>query len=293
MLKIPTACGQMLNPPRRTIVRPWTGSVHMKRTTMTSRALRRIRGPSKLFRVFKDLKPAYHVDLHTFSVLSIPFIFLDRVLYGDEPKSDDVMGLSPPPTNEVEANELFKRTSAMVDALGLTVVCEAPAKHYVKKKLHRSTSGATLNLLRVPSCTIELGPMHSASPSNLQAGINALNNLLVHAGLTDGSLIDAMSVPVIKTQERHRYVVYPRTPVCGVVDFVKEAGEKFVKGELLAVVRSVHGERLHEITADFEGYVVGWWSGVAYYPQQSIGMMAARDENSPVASWASVEETKQ
>jgi len=37
----------------------------------------------KVWAVIEALKPDFHVDLHTFSVLSIPFIFLDRVMYDD------------------------------------------------------------------------------------------------------------------------------------------------------------------------------------------------------------------
>lgn len=71
----------------------------------------------------------------------------------------------------------------MVNALGLSVLVERPARFalfsspasihvvltylhrlYVKKGLHKSTSGATLNKLRIPSCTIELGPMRAVEP---------------------------------------------------------------------------------------------------------------------------------
>jgi len=33
---------------------------------------------AKIYAVFEIIKPDYHLDLHTFSTLSIPFIFLDR-----------------------------------------------------------------------------------------------------------------------------------------------------------------------------------------------------------------------
>jgi hypothetical protein len=32
----------------------------------------------QIYAVFESIKPDYHIDLHTFSTLSIPFIFLDR-----------------------------------------------------------------------------------------------------------------------------------------------------------------------------------------------------------------------
>ena len=69
----------------------------------------------------KALKPDFHVDLHTFSTLSIPFIFIDRVLY--ENTSED---------SKKKAEHLFNQTQAMVQAIGLTVVCERPAWIYVK-----------------------------------------------------------------------------------------------------------------------------------------------------------------
>ena len=121
------------------------------------------------------MQPDYHVDLHTFSTLSMPFIFLDRVMYDD----------SIPCASKETADKLFEKTHGMVRAMGFTVLRERPPRIYIEKKLHRrlapfcvlvwcvvcggvvccsvfvlhaitsvcSTSGATLNKLGIPSCT--------------------------------------------------------------------------------------------------------------------------------------------
>ena len=136
----------------------------------------------------------------------------------------------------------------MVHAMGLTVLRERPPRIYIDKKLHRSTSGATLNKLRIPSCTVELGPMHSVSPHCRDSGIISLENVMRWGGMLEGEPLSPLSPrTTVLTFDGvpHRYLVYPQTPVTGVADVLKEEGQPFKKGEDLAVIRSMSGEVLH------------------------------------------------
>jgi len=237
----------------------------------------------EVFAAIEHLHPDYHVDLHTFSTLSIPFIFLDRVLYNDEGEE----GVK----QKEEADKLFATTESMVHAIGLTVIRERPAKLYIKQKLHRSTSGATLNKMRIPSCTIELGPMDCVKPQCRDAGIIALENLLRWASMLDGVFekLEGRTV-VLKFTEPHRYLVYPQAPTTGVVDFLKDAGEPFEKGEEIAVIRHINGEIIKIIKAEMCGNVIGWFQGIAKYEGMPLGMVAVPDgkETPMVVPWSSL-----
>jgi predicted deacylase len=118
-----------------------------------------------VFELFRACKPDFHVDLHTICHLSIPFQFLDRVLY-----SENADG-----SNRLAAEDLFQRTRAMCEAIGITIVLENSPKVYTKKDLHRSTSGAVLNVLRVPAVTFELGGNSIAEPGARDAGVQGLS----------------------------------------------------------------------------------------------------------------------
>jgi hypothetical protein len=99
---------------------------------------------SKLFEIWRGVGFDSHCDLHTAGTLSHPFIFVDRVLHrGEETKP--------------EAEQLWQKLESMCRALGITLIAEQPPKQYIAAALHRSTSGAVLNGLRVPSVTIECG----------------------------------------------------------------------------------------------------------------------------------------
>lgn len=233
----------------------------------------------KIYAVFESIKPDYHIDLHTFSTLSIPFIFLDRVLYDGEAQKE-------------EAHKLFAKTKEMVTALGLSVLVERPARLYVKQGLHRSTSGATLNKLRIPSCTIELGPMRSVEPRCRAAGLAALHNLLVWAGMVQDKPEAIDQSFVLNFDEPHRYLVYPSVTKTGIVDYSKDAGDRFEKGDELAVVRTMDGQVVERIHAEMSGWLAGWFEGVAKYPGAALGMVAVPDgKDMPmVVDWASLPE---
>lgn len=165
----------------------------------------------KLADLFIDkIKPDFHIDLHTFSNLSIPFIFADRVLYKGTILT---ISLNKYPlltfklldeSEKEKATLLFERMWSMLISTGLTVVMESPAKQYTKSKLHRSTSGFTLNYMRIPSCTIELGPMNAVLPQCRDAALCSLHNILVFNKMIDSEYKPVTQVPVIKTENRHR-----------------------------------------------------------------------------------------
>lgn len=228
----------------------------------------------RLIEEFKNISPDYHIDLHTFSNLSIPFVFMDRIIYEED---------------ENEANKLFDKLQSMVKSMGLTIVVESPARRYVDKKLHRSTSGATLNLLKIPSCTIELGLMHSADPSFRDAGLKAVLNFMDWAKMNISTFQPITEAPVIMTKKWHRYIDSPRTPETGILDILKEAGDMFSKGDILAIVRDISGVRIGEVKADMDGFIVGWENGIAKYKNEMIGMIAVEDKMPMVVKWSEID----
>jgi predicted deacylase len=229
----------------------------------------------ELYKEIERISPNFHVDLHTFSILSIPFIFLDRVLFEDD---------------EEEATKLFKKTKSMVEAMGLTIVVESPAKRYVKNKLHRSTSGVTLNKLRIPSCTIELGPMDAVDPYCRDAAINSLLNLMKWGKMIRGNFEPITTVPVIKSKEHFRYLSYPRASETGIVDFQLNPGDFFGKGDVLVKIRNIEGEIVDEIKSELEGFIIGWWNKIAFYKGNTLGMVAVPDKLPMVVPWKMIDE---
>ena len=136
---------------------------------------------------------------------------IDRVLYRGA-----VGGLE-----AAEAEDLWQRLKAMCGALGLCLLTEQPPKEYIKRRLHRSTSGAVLNGLRVPSVTIECGGHGVAEPSARDGVTAGLHNLLRHIGMQAGEIVPQTSVAVggkggVDLQNLHRTISFPHMPCTGV-----------------------------------------------------------------------------
>lgn len=143
----------------------------------------------------------------------------------------------------------------MVKAMGFTILRERPPKIYIDKKLHRSTSGATLNKMGIPSCTVELGPMDCVRPDARESAVISLENVMRWSGMLciaeeEAKLSQTLSPLSPKTTVLdfngvpHRYLVYPMAPVTGVVDFLIEEGQPFKKDDDLAIIRNMAGEVL-------------------------------------------------
>jgi predicted deacylase len=225
---------------------------------------------AKLFSDLEAVEPDFHVDLHSFTTNSIPFIFLDRFWYVNKP-------------SEVEA--LAKKNEAMVKAIGFDVFIESSPANLVKTSMYRTTSSAVINNFRIPSCTIELGATLQAIPAYLDAAIDGLFNLLRWAGMYPGKISGLKNIPSLKLSGQHRVMSYPFAPCVGIIDPVLPAGSSFKKGDLLAVVRTISGEKIEEIRAEFKGGIIGWRNGIAKFKNAPLAWIAAEDKLPLVCKW--------
>jgi len=84
----------------------------------------------------------YLIDYHNAWTGSISFSFRDRVLYQADQEAEQ---------NRAEAEALAAKQEEMLQAYGHTIVTEFPGEKGVDKNLHRSTSGSTLLVGKIPS----------------------------------------------------------------------------------------------------------------------------------------------
>ncbi len=231
----------------------------------------------KLFSVIKESADVL-IDLHNAYIKSIPFVFLDRVLYnpddGEKAKSD--------------AESLFKRTEELVKAFGFTIVHETTPIKYIQKKLHRSTSGAALNNLRIPSFTVELGMYLEVDQNIVDAAVVGVNNVMKSLGMIDGQIEKITEVPVIAANKYVRYVSHPRANVPAIIDLQVKAGDFVKTGDVIAYARDVFGNPLtnnFEIKTEIDGFVFMINEGIIRYPNEEICWIAAYDVKPMIDKW--------
>ncbi len=111
--------------------------------------------------------------------------------------------------------------------------------------------------MRIPSATIEIGPMNAVPSSCRDAVLTSIFNVLHWSKMLDSPPQQITQVPVLQLKEPHRYIEYPQMPHTGIVDWEKNASEQFKKGDVIAYVRSMDGTLRSKIIAEMDGYVIG------------------------------------
>lgn len=214
----------------------------------------------------------YHIDLHTAGTpLNSTWTYLDRIVYNED---DDTF-------TKADAEALYEQTLEMVGVMGLTVVLSGSLSLMRSSPAYffRATSGATHHGLHIPAVTLEAGPHNVAEPAARDAASAAISNVMSWSGMLPGTdLIDVLKITAahLNLDNLHREVSYPVVRKRGIVDLVVPAGSTFVKGDLLATVRSIDGKLLEELRADFDGHVLCWSPGVVRMEGESLGIAFSR-----------------
>jgi uncharacterized protein len=224
----------------------------------------------QLFEAIRGIRPDFHIDLHSFTALSIPFSFHDRVFYTTDEKAAEALG---------------EKSRAMLQAVGFSVFREASFRNMLKTDMFRTTSGAIQNGLQIPAATIELGMSTQSSFENREAAVTGLTNLLKWAGMIEGTPVELKNITVLQPSKPHRVLQYPYAPVSGILDPIVGPGASFKKGDVLGIFRSVSGEPLADLKSDFDGYLIGWRRGIAHYEGNPLAWVAVEDKMPLVRTW--------
>ncbi|NLX09052.1 MAG: succinylglutamate desuccinylase/aspartoacylase family protein [Chloroflexi bacterium] len=213
------------------------------------------------------------IDLHNFGSVSIPFAFRDPVFYRDA-------------RDRASAQRLQNVVGEMLRSLGLTMVNEFVSDQYLKLNLHRSVSGATLNTARIPAITVELGGQRVVNPAHVRAAAQGIRNVMRWAGMLPGPQEPVTSVPVIDLGYPVRRIQHPRVTEACVVHHLVQPGDRVRAGDVLGRMVDIYGRPVGPggglLRTDYDGFVLGLYSGLAFYPNEAILGLAVRDEGTLV-----------
>ncbi len=217
-----------------------------------------------------DATADYLIDLHDYGIHAIPFAIRDPVFYRE-------------PRDRAVAVKLQDAVGDLLDALGLTTVNEYASKRYIEMKLHRSVSGATLNRARIPAFTIEIGGYQHVHTANVRAVVAGLRNVMRRIGMLPGDPEPVPPVPIIKPDYPVRRATHPRVPVACIVHRLVEPGDLVKPGDALARMVDIYGRPVGSddglLRTEHDGFVLGTFSGIAFYPNESVFGLAIRDDN--------------
>ena len=226
--------------------------------------------------IWSHIKPSADIllDLHNASILSVPFIIRDRVLYdgeGDKPR----------------AEALAARLDELAHAFGLSLVNETTPEQYIKRQLHRSVAGAAVNEAGIPALTLELGMGISVDWAAVDAAAQGIENTLVWAGMVDGEIRTPAGIQIVDTGYATREDDALRAPATGIVEPLVAAGARFAKGDALARMVDLWGRPIANGTAyaPADGWLVGWSNNLLKYPGDRLALLAVRDDAPLIAAF--------
>ena len=216
----------------------------------------------------------FYVDLHTASVMSVPFSIRDRVLYKAESEKAGAVALS-------------ERLDDMVEAFGFPAVMEYRVGGYIAKELHRSTTGAALQELRLPAFTVELGPHTVVDERNVRAAVIGLRNLMRWAGMLPGEREPMPALPRPTSTKRLRREDGPYPPVAGILDYRIQPGDSLPAGGVVADLRDIWGRPVGggQIKVEGDCWVIQIEDGLLAYPGSAIAHVGVAEDSPVVDVW--------
>jgi hypothetical protein len=227
-------------------------------------------------RLFDEVRSTadFWIDLHNTWTGSLSMIYRDRVYYRDD---------GSPAANKaarLEAEKLDARIGEMCRVYGHSVLHEMGCEAYLQDKLHRSTTGAAVNVARIPALTMELGTGHMPDPHIVGACLAGLKNVLRWAGMIDGEIEPIMGIKVVNPGYPCRRRGTPRLTIPGVVRHLVDAGDMVKKGDPIAELRDIWGRPVGEkiLRSEYDGWIMGRTHGIVRYPGAEICGMGVRDD---------------
>lgn len=223
----------------------------------------------RLFEVMSQ-SADYLIDLHNYSLNSLPFAFRDPVGFTDE-------------KDKADARQLQQTLDGMLAAFGHTVINEFATADYLKRNLHRSVSGAVLNTARIPAFTVELGGYLSVDPAIVSAASAGLRNVMRWASMLDNGMEPITGIKVLSPGYPIRRIQHPHAPESGVVHFSVKSGDPVNKGDRVAWLTDMWGRPIGPeggaIQSGLDGFVLGVLQGALFYHNDPVLSMAIRDDS--------------
>ena len=212
----------------------------------------------------------YLVDLHNYSLNSLPFSFRDPIGYSDE-------------QDKAVARQLQTVMDTLFKAFGHTIINEYATADYLKRNLHRSVSGAVLNMARIPAFTVELGGYLSVDPVIVAACCAGLRNVMRFAGMLESPMEAITDIQILSPSYPIRRIQHPYAPQSGIMAYYVKSGDPVKRGEPIGRLTDIWGRPFGVndglIKTEHDGFVLGVSQGAAFYQGESLLSLAIRDDS--------------
>jgi predicted deacylase len=211
-----------------------------------------------VYTAIKADAPVAHIDLHTDSVLSVPYCILDRAL-------------------SRAARAPLAIAERLARAGGQEILFDWPLPEYRRLKLDRSLSGTVLNQAHVPSFTMELGPTRVAERRFVESGLDAVLAAMRELGMLPG---ERASAPERRAGPRRYRLPGLTVNHVGLLRLDVEPGDDVATGQRLARIVDLTGRLLETVLSPAAGRVIALAERVVAHPGMTVATLAV-EEGSP------------
>lgn len=174
-------------------------------------------------------KPDLVIDLHNDYFFSTPYILIDpKILY---------------------TKELHQKNIAYAISSKLNVIQERDDE----KEKYKNSLSSWLTRANISALTIEGGPDKLIIKKNVNTVVEAVLNIMLSQKMIDHNINQAS----LQKSKLMNYGVGVRTEQSGILNYVAEPGKFVKKGEVLAKIYDDFGEKVKNITAVDDAFVLG------------------------------------
>lgn len=212
----------------------------------------------KIFSRIADTKPDLVIDLHTDTMESIPYIYLDQVLNPND-------------------SHLVAKLLEYAKVSGINCIVEN-SKTY--QEVRNTITGALINKASVPAFTVELGGPLVVKEKFVEIGLNVIKNILGSLDMLspkEPSWVYPHKLPLTGIYETdwRRYAA----DYSGIVEYKVQPGEIVKKGEILARVKNLFDKTIQRIIAQEDAVVISYADQSVCFPGTELFMMVKRNDD--------------
>lgn len=211
----------------------------------------------KIFSQITATKPDLVIDLHTDTMESIPYVYLDQVLdHNDAHLVTKLLKYS-----EISGINYFVENSETYE------------------DFQRSITGSLVNIAKIPAFTIELGGPLLVKERFVEIGLNVLKNLLASLSMIDPNLpkyVYPHKIPLDGIYETvwHLY----STDHSGIVEYKVQPGEIVKPDQPLARIKNLFDKTIQVIKATEAAVVISYADQSVCFPGTELFMTAHRND---------------
>lgn len=211
------------------------------------------------FKIFSEIlktNPKLVIDLHTDTMESIPYLYLDQVLSRqDTPLVAKLLEYA-----KISEVNFFVENS----------------ENY--EELEHSITGSLINIAKIPAFTLELGGPLQVKERFVEVGLNVIKNILSHLGMINPipHWIYPHKIPlegIYETIWRHYSADYS-----GIVEYKVQPGDLVKKGQPLARIKNLFDKTIQVIKAQEDSVVISYADQSVCFPGTELFMTARRND---------------